>query len=264
MLMEQVKYQINQDILGSAIARFNKINLDALNAVSLMNRVDTKYLIHKRQLKNILTSIQPYYKALEVDGVSKVVYDNMYFDTDDDVMYLSHHNGRLNRQKIRRRTYHTGTSFLEIKTKTNKGRTQKIRVRSLDPNSQFSNLENAYISEHTGFDPQHLVHKLSNQFTRITLINNEMTERCTIDTNISYEDQNADRNLDDTVIIELKNDKSNKDSKMKLILDSMGIKRVNFSKYCMGRVMLDPALKANKFKSRMLSMKKLQTNDSLI
>ena len=51
-------------------------------------------------------------------------------------MYLAHQNGRVIREKIRVRTYvSSGLTFLEVKNKNNKGRTDKKRIRVQGVNS---------------------------------------------------------------------------------------------------------------------------------
>ena len=45
-------------------------------------------------------------------------------------LYHDHHNGKLNRYKVRRRRYiDTDTEFLEVKLKNNKKRTIKSRIK---------------------------------------------------------------------------------------------------------------------------------------
>lgn len=258
MLLTQPTYHRAHLEEETPITDFRKINLDQLNQVALMNRVDTKYLLSTSQLTRLTDYLRPFYMALEINGNSRITYNNIYFDTPDDIMYLAHHNGQLNRLKIRKRSYHTGQSFLEIKTKNNKGRTHKIRVATTE-DSQFSRLENAYIKTHTKFNPTSLVQKLTNQFKRITLVNIEWNERCTIDTDIAYQNQSRSHRLDQVAIIEIKNSRCNKNSQMRLALARLGIKPVAFSKYCMGRIALNPDLKANRFKKRLRSIKKLNT-----
>ncbi len=49
-------------------------------------------------------------------------YTTLYFDTPARDCYRDHHNGRMHRRKYRMRDYSSnGTTFFEVKTKTNKG-----------------------------------------------------------------------------------------------------------------------------------------------
>ena len=66
-------------------------------------------------------------KALS-DGKLIHDYKSLYYDTEDWKFYLDHHNGRVNRNKIRFREYvGSKLTFLEIKLKNNKGKTIKKR-----------------------------------------------------------------------------------------------------------------------------------------
>ncbi len=101
-----------------------------MESVKLMNRIDTKFCIHKKHLPFLLNSISDYYYyALEIDKSQLTPYKTIYFDTKNRDSYKAHHNEKLNRIKLRRRIYlKTNTSFFEIKKKTNKGRTIKHSI----------------------------------------------------------------------------------------------------------------------------------------
>ena len=114
------------DKIKTVIAQFRKVSLPDLDKVELMNRIDLKFCFHFNQACHVFESIKDNYSVLEIDGQSIFSYYNTYFDTSDNQMYLNHHNGKLNRYKIRVRRYNqTNNSFLEIKFKNNKGRTIK-------------------------------------------------------------------------------------------------------------------------------------------
>ena len=67
----------------------------------------------------------------EIDGQRLTAYDTLYYDTLDLQMYLRHHDRQLRRQKIRVRTYvDSQLTFLEVKNKSNKGRTLQARWES--------------------------------------------------------------------------------------------------------------------------------------
>ena len=65
----------------------------------------------------------PHYKCVEIENKRVSQYQTLYYDTKDMKLYNEHHNGHLNRYKIRHRTYvDSNLSFLEVKFKNNKGR----------------------------------------------------------------------------------------------------------------------------------------------
>ncbi len=67
----------------------------------LMNRVDTKFLVPAYLLDACLRGLEHHYSILEIDGRRRFTYDTLYFDTPERQLYLDHHNGKLNRFKLR-------------------------------------------------------------------------------------------------------------------------------------------------------------------
>ena len=124
-----------EDIVGS----FDSISLDEMDRVALMDRVDTKYLFGTEQLPTLLQTMTAGYQVLRVEDIRISSYSTLYFDTPRHDFFLQHHNGKLNRHKIRMRKYLlSNTCFLEMKTKNNKGRTTKRRIQIEDFEETFS------------------------------------------------------------------------------------------------------------------------------
>ena len=118
--------------LSQIASSFSTISLDEMDDVKLMSRTDTKFAFQSKILPILLNKITPFYKVLSINGDLIHDYKSLYFDTDDRKFYLDHHNRRVNRHKVRFREY-VGSSltFLEIKRKNNKGRTNS-RFRGHD------------------------------------------------------------------------------------------------------------------------------------
>ena len=115
-----------QNILNS----FGPISLEEMDSIRLMNRMDTKYVFSAGLLPLILDTLTASYKILEIEQKRDLLYHSRYLDTEEMLFYLQHVTGKLARHKIRFRKYEsTGTTFLEIKRKTNKNRTVKWRIR---------------------------------------------------------------------------------------------------------------------------------------
>ena len=113
------------------------ITLDEMSAIKLMNRVDTKYVMRASQLEELLQMAVEEYSVQIIDGIRACGYTTLYYDTADYDMYTRHHNQQLTRQKIRARRYEeSGQCFIEVKNKTNKGRTKKKRI--VIPNEVFN------------------------------------------------------------------------------------------------------------------------------
>ena len=101
-----------------------------MDDVKLMSRTDTKFAF-KVSLKCLaFTKTIDLFMVLAIDGKLIHDYKSLYYDTDERKFYLDHHNGRVNRNKIRFREYvGSKLTFLEIKLKNNKGKTIKKRMK---------------------------------------------------------------------------------------------------------------------------------------
>lgn len=185
-------------------------------------------------------------------------YETLYYDTADCEMYLSHLHGKLSRKKIRERRYlNSGTEYLEIKIKNNKGRTDKQRIATADLSASQRRI---FIKERGGYDESALEPKLENSFRRLTLVNNQMTERLTIDTSLIVKNiiEGTSCDLSGIVIIELKRD-GRYSSPVSTILRRLHIHPSGFSKYCMGMAFTNTRVPHNRFKPRMRMIEKLIT-----
>ena len=102
--------------------------------------------------------------------------------------YHAHHAGRVNRHKIRVRTYvETGSQFLEIKRHQKKGRT--VKVRKLMTGSDISPLNCLLdpIFFSAGDLPLDLLQlTVLVQYKRITLVNPSNKDRLAIDLNVGF------------------------------------------------------------------------------
>ncbi|GAF01602.1 polyphosphate polymerase domain-containing protein [Saccharicrinis fermentans] len=237
---------------------FDSIQLREMEKVKLMNRVDKKYWFHVSRLSALLEEINESYFLLDMDGQSLLPYSTVYFDTPEDRMFIAHHNGKLNRYKIRRRSYvSSGISFFEVKFKNNKGRTIKKRIPSDFMEPGFSSQEIDFIHEMTPFCHQELKRSLVNHFSRLTLVNKNFKERCTIDLNLQFQQAQNSVGLGDLAIVEVKSDGRSSVSPLLMALRNQRIKPAGFSKYCVGRAITNRHLKRNAFKEKIRSIEKV-------
>ena len=108
------------------IKDFEPITLDEMDGVKLMSRTDTKFAFSSSKLPQLLSSMLPFYRILNINNKLIHDYKSLYYDTSENKFYLDHHNNRDTRKKIRLREYvDSGLVFLEIKTKNNKRKTIK-------------------------------------------------------------------------------------------------------------------------------------------
>lgn len=175
--------------------RMPTLDLDRIATVRLMNRVDTKYLVDERRCMELLELAADQYYVQIIDDCRACRYATLYYDTPQWDMYHLHHNRRLTRQKIRTRTYvETGVTYLEIKSKSNKGRTHKRRMaldRSLFAAAATDTAAADFLRREARYAPETLSPSLATRFVRVTLVNHAMTERLTIDFDLHFDNVRA-------------------------------------------------------------------------
>ncbi len=258
------------DQIEEILERMTPITLEQMKDIRLMDRVDSKFVASVGDLPELLEAMVPLFMVQTINHVRIAPYATQYFDTREMNFFLMHQNGKLNRQKIRIRSYvDSELSFLEVKNKNNKGRTRKVRIQVEQPNvDSINDLDEGkvFLNKHSFFDVNSLVPVLDNSFKRITLVNNRKTERITMDISLLFSNTRTSQTkmLDDLVVLELKQD-GWQHSDFREILNRMRIKQVSFSKYCMGMVLTDPAVKYNRFKRKLVTLKKINPikNDSI-
>ena len=238
------------------ISHYQPITLKEMDGVALMNRTDTKYLMSMSQLEDVLAEVAHHYRILDINGLRSNHYQSQYYDTPDFYFYRRHHSGKQNRLKIRKRMYvESNLTFLEVKFKSNKGRTEKDRTK-LDGLTPDLSLENEnYIHEMSHFE-EHLEPKLMNLFERITLVDQSLPERITIDLNLSFVVDNHTVEIPDLVIIEAKQERRNRHSVFLQALKKRLIRPESMSKYCLGIALLTDQ-KSNMFKEKIRTIKSL-------
>ncbi len=236
--------------------RMDTITLSQMKDVQLMNRVDDKYLMNRRQLSELLARVSDDYFVQRIDGNALAPYRTLYLDTDDVQMYTTHHNRHLNRQKLRIRTYlSSGLTFMEVKNKNNKAKTKKKRIEV--PESYFYHpLENTdirtFLSEHSRYPLDALDTHVENTFRRITLVDKAHTSRITIDSEICFRNHHTGDNYDlsPLVIMELKHEVGAPLSIIGREMLDLRIHPKRMSKYCVGTVLTNPYCKKNRFKQK--------------
>ena len=244
------------------LSRFSTISLEEMDAVKLMNRIDTKYLIDSLQLFRLLQMASDQYFVVKIDNERISPYSTIYFDTADNEMYMMHHNRKLNRFKVRMRSYlNSGNTFLEIKRKNNKGRTTKMRI-PIDPNcfqtKCLGDLEQKFVFEKTPYYTVLSKAQIQNTFYRITLVDKDLSERVTLDIDLKFKNlcSDASKGVDGLVIVEMKQDGACK-SHFANYLKEMKVTSGSMSKYCLGMTLVNPDLKSNRFRIKLRKINKI-------
>ena len=225
MVMNKTNIFPYQNLLN----HFETVSLDDLDRVRLLDRKDTKFVFNQIDLPHILEKLKPFYRILEINNDRVYTYDTTYFDTDNFLFYVQHHNGSRNRFKVRFRKYSSNNkSYFEIKIKNNKNRS-----------------------------PSQLTPKLDLEFSRITLTDKNFNERLTIDANLSAKNGTSNKIFNQLIISEIKQNKYNPKSDFIRILRNLKIQEMRFSKYCMGLLHVNNNLKYNRFKPRLIQINKI-------
>jgi hypothetical protein len=240
--------------------QFDPISLKEMDCVSLMSRIDTKYVINLALLEQVLSEIHPYYFVLEIDKNRCFPYVSLYYDTIEDFMYLAHHNGRLDRYKIRFRKYiDSDLTYLEVKHKIKGTRTVKERIRVEDFETSLSKKSLDFINKNTPFEGHILKPVIYTDFNRITLVNKNLSERVTIDTYLTFHSNGNDhQTFANSVIVELKRDISSGKTLLIDTLQKYGAYPEGLSKYCLARVLVDENIKKNNFKEKLIQLNKIE------
>lgn len=243
-----------QQNIQNIINTFSSISLDEMNSVALMKRTDTKFVINKLQLVLVLKSLGIHYKVLEINDNRIMSYSSLYFDTPNNKFYNDHHNGKNNRTKVRQRKYvDSNLCFLEIKKKNGKGETNKTRIPVSDFETNLSKPSNDFISKTTDQEYD-LVPSLWNDFNRITLVNIKNKERVTVDLNLTYKINGLEKNYESLVVIEVKQERFNRNSEIVKTLKLYKQNPYSISKYCIGMISLYKDLKYNIFKKKLIKI----------
>ena len=231
------------------------ITLGLIDGVSLLNRVDTKYVLHEQQLRAVLAAVGSEYRVLDINGFRISRYATTYFDTADYAMFRSHHNGERVRYKVRCRGYmESRLYFFEVKAKTNRDRTVKNRVQIPAPLDRLDDVDPAWLPAQFPYDVRALTPMLWNRFRRLTLVSLDAGERVTVDIDIRFGFDGQVYTRDGLVVAEVKQRKFSNASPFGRELHLLHVRPQSFSKFCMGTAYLHPELKQNRFKPLFLHL----------
>lgn len=246
--------------ITALLNEFVPITLGEMDGVKLMNRTDTKYVFPFSKLPELLQLACCHYKMLEINNRRDLRYSTTYMDTSDYLFFYQQATGKLKRHKIRYRTYEsTGTTFLEVKCKTNKRRTIKWRIenRLMHYGCDCHALE--FLKDFVPEEFAKLKPVLVNRFTRLTLVGLETTERITIDYALSFSDGNGRcLHLPYLAIAELKREGYTNQSPFVRLIKACKIRPTGFSKYCIGSSLLYNLPRKNIFKPKFLLLNKIE------
>jgi VTC domain len=237
---------------------YKPISLEEMDHVKLLNRVDSKFIFNTSTLLHCLENLQQEYRILEINNKRFTDYQSLYYDTQNFDLHKSHQNGKLNRHKIRFRQYdENGPCYLEIKFKSNKGRTIKERKKVPIIEKELSELSINYIKKHSGITKT-LDAKVWSFFKRITLVGTNYKERLTLDFELAFGAGNRIESLKNIAIAELKQDNYNRNSPFAQMMKANFVRPKSMSKYCIGNILIHKEVKQNNFKELLIKINKTQ------
>jgi hypothetical protein len=252
---------IDDSDIKNALIDLNPVSLQEINSLSMMDRVEVKYIFPVNKMSALIRLLKDNYRVLEIKNTRALPYNTTYLDTSDYLFYNQHTRGEFSRHKIRYRRYEiNGDSFLEIKMKTNKKRIIKWRIEnSFEPgvyNEDAEDLIGLYLPVSSSL----LSPSLINRFNRITVIGKETDERITLDYNINFTDPNSGSYTEMPYlgVIEMKKTGFSQCSPFNSIAKSLNIYPEGFSKYCTGNAILKTGLKTNMIKPKILLLNKIE------
>lgn len=238
---------------SAVLDQCDPITLGEMDSVSLQDRTDTKYVMTTRQLYDALQALGHRYRVLEIGDTRLHPYRSVYFDTPNFDLYMHHHAGRYNRFKVRSRQYvGTGLSFFEVKHKTNKDRTKKSRFRTEGLLTSVNERARDFVDE-IPVDLDALGPRLTNGFSRVTLVSKHASERLTLDLDVRFATDCGSNvvHLPGLAIAEVKQDGIDRNSDFIRHMRSIGVREMSFSKYCIGVSMVYSGVKHNRFKRKL-------------
>jgi hypothetical protein len=230
---------------------FREITLKEMDEIKLMNRVDTKFVFSIDSLNSLLPLLIKDFNCLQVNNCRIQTYKSLYFDDENFSLFKAHHNGRVNRFKVRIRNYvESQLYFLEIKHKV-KNRTDKLRVELTDFTQKFDTFQIEFI--HNALQKKmDLLPVLWNEFQRITLSGKNRNERLTLDLHLNFNQDETNFEMENVVVAELKQTDLDRNSPFYQIMKKQGIRPLRVSKYCVGLYSIhgQQKIKGNRFKKK--------------
>jgi hypothetical protein len=230
------------DALEEAVGRMAPISLKDMDArAALRRRVDTKYIVGREALVDVVGRAAGDYQVLEIDGRRAFTYESVYFDTPELRSFAEHVEDVRPRYKSRSRVYReAGDCFFEVKVKDEADTTHK-RQRPYDSADHGRVTAEAWrfldeaLRELAGREaPLDLAATLATSYRRATLSSREGGERVTVDLDVTMESM-AGSNVtlrDDMALIETKTD--GEDGVVDDLLASIGCEPTSISKYRLG------------------------------
>jgi hypothetical protein len=227
--------------VASVAAGFDPATASELERVGLTRRFDRKFLLRVEDAAEVVAAAGRDYRVVLARGERFALYDTIYFDTPSLRFYHDHRRGRRPRAKLRVRNYvDRELSMLELKEKTSRGDTAKLRWERPSMSAELTGLDVERLRKARPglFSEGALVEQARTVFYRLMLVNVASVERATLDFGLSLERGDERCALDGTVVVEVKDGGRGTQSPLVAALRQRGARALPFSKYCMAVALL--------------------------
>jgi len=244
--------------IWNAVSRYEEIGLDDLPKENLMERIDRKYVVSISEVGSFLEGLEDHYQIVKAAGSIVAPYRSVYLDTENFKYFNKHRRGFSNRIKVRYRTYpKTDTTFLEFKSKNNKGRTSKTRIPLDKLEHSLSKVSRCFLERLLPSpDVNELQKSVEVEYDRLGFIAKNGEERFSVDFDLRAKLIQKEVHFGDLAIIEVKQDAYILSPVIKQLREK-GIREASMSKYCMALSLLKPGLKWNTFKPTLQRIRKI-------
>ncbi|MCF8276987.1 MAG: polyphosphate polymerase domain-containing protein [Flavobacteriales bacterium] len=251
--------------MAEILSTYTQVSLNDMDAVALMNRVDTKFLAPKSAVWSVLKELSASYQVMQIDDQRIFQYRTVYFDTEEQDFLYQHLRGKPNRLKVRARQYvGSDTQFFEIKKKTNKGNTIKSRIPSGRQLNIIGERQAHFLTENTSIASGELKAHIEVDFHRITLVGLEHNERITFDLQLSFRSDQGVSETDEFVIIEHKRSAHVHGRTPALVaLKRERIYASSLSKYCLGMILTNKTDRYNNYKPKLRKLNKISADGNI-
>jgi hypothetical protein len=235
------------DRFREVLDAFAPVDASLLERRALLKRADTKFLLRVEALAPVLRALAGDHGLLLAGSERVATYETLYFDVPGLRGYDDHVRGRAPRHKVRTRHYpDRGVSFLEVKCKSNRDRTEKERRPHPYGDATLSDEEVAWALGITGWPGRALLPQAWTRFQRITLVGLDANERVTVDLDLTLEMPPLARRLHGVAVVEVKQPHLDPRSPAMLALRSAGARRQSVSKYAVAIGMLASGVRKNR------------------
>jgi hypothetical protein len=239
------------------LATFDEASEDLLQARTLQQRIDRKYILPQRLLPQWLDGLLADYRIVRSADQVVARYETLYFDTPERQMYDDHRRGRRPRSKVRIRHHvERRRTFLEVTVKETNDRTMKVRTELPFGQRELATETRQFIDTYCPIRAIHLVPCLSVTFFRVTLVGVNLDERVTLDSGLEFHDRGWRESVAGVVIAEIKQARYSNAHGAARALRALNLREQALSKYCLATARLTP-VRMNTFKPAFRALERL-------